>query len=414
MDLDGDGTNDIEMACVSAISLDAGSSHPCSDDLCFSFDPIDTTIVEHCFDCFDQGSNEITLYVIDKIGGGISECVVVVEVQDNNDVDVCPDLEECIVWPGEVNVTLCAPILANVGFNKIPVINSNCDCNSVTITHVDNPQTSCGPNCITLGRVWTVTFNCYSRPISYTFTQTITAIDDTPTAAITGNNIICTGKSTTLTATGGGTYRWSTPGNPTTASITVSPTTTTTFRVTVTSANNCTAVAERTVTVNPLPTVNIQGNRTVCLNQSTTLTATGGTGYTWSNGQNTAGITVTPLTTTSYTVTVTNANGCTATSSATVTVNGLPNSTITGNSPICVGKSTTLSVPQVVGNTYAWSTGASTASITVSPASTQSYTVTVTNANTCSSTGSFNVVVNPLPTVNVTGNNSICQEVLLH
>ncbi len=409
MDLDGDGTNDIEMACVSAISLDAGSSHPCSDDLCFSFDPIDTTIVEHCFDCFDQGSNEITLYVIDKIGGGISECVVVVEVQDNNDVDVCPDLEECIVWPGEVNVTLCAPILANVGFNKIPVINSNCDCNSVTITHVDNPQTSCGPNCITLGRVWTVTFNCYSRPISYTFTQTITAIDDTPTAAITGNNIICTGKSTTLTATGGGTYRWSTPGNPTTASITVSPTTTTTFRVTVTSANNCTAVAERTVTVNPLPTVNIQGNRTVCLNQSTTLTATGGTGYTWSNGQNTAGITVTPLTTTSYTVTVTNANGCTATSSATVTVNGLPNSTITGNSPICVGKSTTLSVPQVVGNTYAWSTGASTASITVSPASTQSYTVTVTNANTCSSTGSFNVVVNPLPTVNVTGNNSICQ-----
>lgn len=407
MDIDGDGENDIEMACITAVSLDAGSYHPCSDDLCFSFNPVDTTIVEYCFDCFDQGFNDITLYVIDKIGGGVSECVIEVDVQDNNDVDVCPTPEECIAWPDDVNVTLCSPVLANVGFNKIPVIATDCDCNDVTITHVDNPQTSCGPNCITLGRVWTVTFNCYSRPISFTYTQTITAIDDTPNAAISGNNIICSGKSTTLTATGGGTYRWSTPGNPTSASITVSPTTTTTFSVTVTSANNCTAVAQITVTVNPIPVVNIQGNRTICLNQSTTLTATGGTTFAWSGGQNTASITVNPPSTTTYTVTVTNANGCTATSSATVTVNALPNVNITGTTPICVGRSSTLTASG--GTAYVWSTGQTTATITVSPVSTQSYTVTVTNANTCTSTGTFNVVVNPLPIANVTGNNVVCQ-----
>ena len=405
MDMDGDGENEIEMACITAASLDAGSYHACSDSLCFAFSATDTAFTEYCYDCFDLGTNEITLYVIDKIGGGVSECVVIVEVQDNNDVDVCPDLEECIVWPDSVEFTGCSPQFPSVGFNKIPQISSTCDCNDVTVTHVDNPPSPCGPNCQTTSRIWTVTFNCYDRPISYTYSQRITIYDDTPNANITGDNIICTGESTTLTASGGGTYLWST--GATTTSITVSPVINTTYRVTVTSSLQCTAVAQITVTVNPLPSVSIQGDLTICVGESTTLTASGGVAFIWSTGATTASINVNPVSTTQYRVTVTNAQGCTASASASVVVNPLPTVAIQGTSPICVGQSTTLTASG--GTSYLWSTGQTTAMITVSPASTQQYTVTVTNQNTCSNTGTFNVVVNPLPVVVVTGDNLICR-----
>lgn len=405
MDMDGDGNNEIEMACVEAESLDAGSYHACSEDLCFAFSASDTTLTRYCYDCFDVGINEITLYVIDKIGGGISQCVVTVDVQDNNDQNFCPDLEECIVWPEIVQFTGCAPIIDMVGLDKIPVLQSNCDCNDVTVTHEDNAPVTCGPRCTTTSRVWTVTFNCYSRPISYTYEQIITVFDDTPDASISGNNNTCRGRATTLTAGGGGTYVWST--GQTTSSIVVNPVESTTYRVTVTSPSGCRDIAEFNLTVNPLPNAVIQGNRTICVNQSTTLTASGGGTYLWSTGQTSASITVNALLTSTYTVTVTNNNGCSATSSATVTVNSLPVVSIQGTSPVCLGNSSTLTASG--GTSYLWSTGQTTAGITVLPSATQSYTVTVTNQNTCSNTGTFNVVVNPLPVVNVTGNNVICQ-----
>ncbi|MEZ4910993.1 MAG: hypothetical protein R2774_09030 [Saprospiraceae bacterium] len=84
-----------------------------------------------------------------------------------------------------------------------------------------------------------------------------------------------------------------------------------------------------------------------------------------------------PSSTTSYTVTVTNDKGCVSTTSVTVIVNPLPNGNISGDTEICVGESTALIASG--GSSYAWSTGDSGASITVSPSTTTSYTVTVTN-----------------------------------
>ena len=66
---------------------------------------------------------------------------------------------------------------------------------------------------------------------------------------------------------------------------------------------------------------------TICAGQSSTLTASGASTYSWSTGQNTSSITVTPDSTTTYTVTGTDANGCSNTADVTVTVN--PNNTIT-------------------------------------------------------------------------------------
>jgi hypothetical protein len=232
-------------------------------------------------------------------------------------------------------------------------------------------------------------------------------VNPLPTPAITGNNILCNGASTTLTASGGTSYVWSNGEN--TSSITVSPTITTTYNVTVTDGNGCQASTSITVTVNPLPTPSITGNNILCIGASTTLTASGGTSYAWSNGEKTASITVSPSTTTTYNVTVTDANGCQASTSITVTINPLPTPTITGNNIICNGTSTTLTASG--GTSYVWSNGANTSSITVSPITTTTYSVTVTDANGCQASTSITVTVNPLPTPSITGNVKICSGV---
>lgn len=109
-----------------------------------------------------------------------------------------------------------------------------------------------------------------------------------------------------------------------TASTTVTPSTTTTYTVTVTNGNLCTASDAVIVTVNPLPIVNAGNDVGICVGQTTILTATGGPSYLWSNGATTAVITVSPVATTTYTVTVTNNFGCAANDVVIVSVNPLP------------------------------------------------------------------------------------------
>ncbi|MGB4847756.1 MAG: HYR domain-containing protein, partial [Saprospiraceae bacterium] len=227
---------------------------------------------------------------------------------------------------------------------------------------------------------------------------------------------ICVGASATITASGGGTYLWST--GATTPAISVTPASTMTYTVTVTNASSCSATASVTINVNPLPTAGTIVTETsgttandgiICAGASATITGTGGTSYIWSTGANTNSITVSPAGTTTYTVTVTNANGCSSTASQVITVNPLPGAGITvaetsgttnNDGIICAGASATLT--GTGGTSYVWSTGATTTSITVTPAGTTTYTVTVSNANGCSSVASQTITVNPLPTAGTT------------
>jgi len=87
--------SDIEMACLTAESLAASSSHPCDYDYYFSFDTL-TLVEEMCFSCYDIGFNDKTIYIIDEFGN-YSSCDVVVEVQDNNDVDICPTFDLALI-----------------------------------------------------------------------------------------------------------------------------------------------------------------------------------------------------------------------------------------------------------------------------------------------------------------------------
>lgn len=220
---------------------------------------------------------------------------------------------------------------------------------------------------------------------------------------------LCAGSSTSLTASGANTYSWS-PGTglsgTTGPSVTASPSSTITYTCVGTNVSGCTGQSTVQVVVNPLPTATITGNNTICAGQSTTLTGGGGTGYAWSNGPTTAANTVSPTGTTSYTVTVTDANSCTDTESMTVTVNPLPTVSFTGMDTICTGDTTTLTASGGTG--YVWNNGPTTATNTVFPSVTTSYSVTVTDANSCQNADTITVVVHALPMLSFAGADTIC------
>ncbi|WP_185155612.1 putative Ig domain-containing protein [Rudanella paleaurantiibacter] len=148
--------------------------------------------------------------------------------------------------------------------------------------------------------------------------QVITQNNTAPSANISAptTEITCTVPSIILTATGGGTYRWD--NNTTAATRTVNAAGT--YSVTVTAANGCTAVDSQVITQNnTAPSSNILAPASTTLTCTTTslaLTATGGGTYRWDNNTTAANRTVNAAGT--YSVTVTAANGCTATATTSV------------------------------------------------------------------------------------------------
>ncbi len=229
-------------------------------------------------------------------------------------------------------------------------------------------------------------------------------VNGKPNVTIAGQAGICWGGSATLTATGGNTYLWST--GSTFTNITVSPTVTTSYSVTTTNANGCTSSTSRTLTVTPSGGASITGNLAICSGSSTTLTASGGGSYLWSTGATGAAITVSPANNTVYTVTVSAAQGCSATASALVQVYLATTPSISVSTSICAGAQTVLTAAG--GSSFAWSTGQTTTSITVSPAATTTYTVTISNGGGCSSTATSTITVNPVPPISFGGPTAVC------
>ncbi len=208
------------------------------------------------------------------------------------------------------------------------------------------------------------------------------------------------GSSVTLTQSGG-----SVPNTIIYVRMAASATGAPSGNITIASIGVTTINVAVTGTVNPLPatpTITAGGPTTFCAGGSVTLTSSSATGNLWSTGETTQSIIVSTAGT--YTVTVTTA-GCTSAPSAgtTVTVNPLPPTpTITAGGPttFCTGGSVVLTSSSATGNL--WSTGATTASITVTTGGT--YTVTVTSGGCTSlpSAGTI-VTVDALPTTSNAG-----------
>jgi len=124
--------------------------------------------------------------------------------------------------------------------------------------------------------------NCYAVSTPVVVTQSA------PVAAINGVLTICSGSNTTLTATAGASYLWST--GATTQSVSVG--TSNTYTVTVTYSGGCTATASVNVTANTNPVPSITGNNSICQGQSSTINAGSYAGYLWSTGATAATINV--------------------------------------------------------------------------------------------------------------------------
>ena len=231
-----------------------------------------------------------------------------------------------------------------------------------------------------------------------------------PTITFSSPRELCFGESLQVTASGANTYSWTPTGsvsNPNIANPSVSPTSTTTY--TVTGSDGCTNTATVTITVNPLPTVVVSAPATICEGASTVITASGGSTYAWTP---TTGLsctscpnpTASPLSTTTYTVNVTDIKGCKNSASVTVSVNPKPSVSAGSNFTICVGDSTQLQASGAV--SYSWAPAATLddplkANPVAKPAATTIYTVTGTDANGCQNTSTVTVTVNTLPVVNI-------------
>lgn len=237
---------------------------------------------------------------------------------------------------------------------------------------------------------------------SNTAVATITVNTLPAVASTVTNSVICSGNTTTLNGTGALTYTWT---NGVINGAAFSPTITTTYTVTGADANSCTNTSVRTITVNPLPLIAVGGNSVICAGSQATLTASGATSYTWSTSAISNSIAVSPTLTSSYSVSGTNTQGCTGTALTTVTVSALPVIAITGPSAICSGQTATLTAGGAT--TYSWATGATSASVSVSPALTATYSVVGTNTAGCTGSLTRTLVVNALPNVTATSNASM-------
>ena len=271
--------------------------------------------------------------------------------------------------------------------------------------------------------VFTVTI---TDGLGCTATSTATVlVNPLPVATASSNTPVCIGQNIVLTSSGGNNYSWSGPlsFSSTNASPIIPNTQLTnagTYTVIVTDANNCSATATTTVTVNPLPVPVVSSNSPVCVGQSIQLNGAGGVSLIWTgpNGYNSnqANSTIPNAQLSNagnYSVVVTDANNCSSTAVVTVTVNPLPVPVVGSNSPVCVGQNINLNASG--GITYSWAGPNAFVSGIFNPSipnaqliNSGTYTVTVTDANTCSSNSTVTVVVNPLPIPSAINSGPVC------
>jgi parallel beta-helix repeat protein len=175
-------------------------------------------------------------------------------------------------------------------------------------------------------------------------------------------------------------------------------------------SNGCVNTDSASITVLPLPTLSLTADTSVCPGECVQLQASGGISYRWNTGYKFASFNACPTQTTTYSVTLTDVNGCTAAGNVTITVNPLPAANAGANDTICPGDSTMLGAgPKNKFHNYYWSNGASGLYVMVSPATTTTYTLTVVDRLTgCSATDQVTVVVRPAPVASASYADTVC------
>ena len=303
------------------------------------------------------------------------------------------------------------PTVVLTGTNPLCSGNINGGINtSVTGTSPYSYSWSNGATTANLTNIGAGTFNVTVTDANTCTKQASTTLVAPSAIAITGTpvNPTCAGMnngSITVNAAGGTgskTYSWSNGANGATISNLIGGT----YTVTATDANSCSATQTFTLTTPIAMTITGTTSNPTCgapNSGSISVAVSGGTGsktYLWSNGVTTAANN--NLAAGSYSVTVTDANGCIQSQSFALTSPSAISISGTTVNPTCAGSngSITTSISGATGaTTYSWSNGATTSSITNLSAG--SYTVTVSDAGGCSQAQSFTLTAPS--TMNVAG-----------
>jgi gliding motility-associated-like protein len=253
----------------------------------------------------------------------------------------------------------------------------------------------------------------------------VITINALPAVAAGPDRTICINDTATLLGTGGVIYQWSPAGSLSDANVVspqAFPTNTTTYGLTVTDANGCQGTSQVIVNVNPLPVVTTTPSQELCNGDVLQLNATGGVGYLWTPASGLSCNTcpnpiANPFSPTNlvhtYTVQVTDTNGCINTGSTTITRLLLPGITINPDTTICFGNAVEISGGSMQPFTYLWQPSAGlacdTCSTTIaSPDSTTTYTLTATGVNGCPRSEEITITVNPLPIAVTSPDTTIC------
>ena len=368
---------------------------------------------------WDNGSNTQDL-------SGVTAGTYAVTVSDNRGCSVTATAE--ITQPEIFVLTLEAGTIA---------------CHGETTTISSNVEGGTAP----YQYAWSTgaTTNNLTNAVAGTYSVTITDANTCSTNAVTtitqpeelsvtisGSTSVCEGTSTRLAAnvsggTGGYTYAWSS-GETSEEIPTTNITAATSYSVTVSDANSCSATASVSVVVGTTPGVEIVANPSACFGNNIVLQANvsnAGTNYTltWSaTPADDAGltttegdrITVTPTAEGNYTYTASlTTTSCSddepfnSSAEAAITVNPLPDVAITNNTGTSelTCNTETISLTATGGTTYAWSSGATTEQISLTTSGL--YSVTVTDANTCSNTASTVITQNVTPPAVSISNTSV-------
>ncbi|OFZ46840.1 MAG: hypothetical protein A3D92_02870 [Bacteroidetes bacterium RIFCSPHIGHO2_02_FULL_44_7] len=420
------------------------------------------------------GANGTSPYIFTyNINGGAPQTITSVgnTATITAPVNVAGTFNYNLVSVSDASATVCDQLqagTATVIVNALPIVNAGVDqtvCQNTSVTLSGSGATS---------YVWNngvnngVAFTPGVGTVTYTVTgtdgngcvntdQVDVIVNPLPAVNAGPDQSVCAGSQVTLSGSGATSYVWN---NGVNNGVAFTPGVgTVTYTVTGTDGNGCVNTDQVVVTVNPNPTPTINGASTYCTGTFSTLsTSVPYSGYLWSN------MAVTPTVNVlagSYTVTVTDANGCQGTSptfvvtennvvtyntsisicqgasaiihgnsetvsgvysqtftlptgcdsvsNVTLVVNPLPAVNAGTDQTVCTGVQTTLTASGAQG--YVWSNGISDGVPFTQGIGTVTYTVTGTDVNGCQNTDQVDVTVNPLPLVNAGTDQTVCDGV---
>lgn len=219
-----------------------------------------------------------------------------------------------------------------------------------------------------------------------------------PVLSADTSGTLCPGTTVTLTTSEGERFLWNT--GDTTASITVSPDLSTQYAVDIAGANGCIAQLTAFVQVASPAGLFISPPAAICEGESASLFASGGA-ISWSTGDSTSTISVSPEQTTTYTATITTNQGCTFIRETTVTVSPAPAILLVpaDTAALCQGDS--LQLLAFEADSLIWDS-------LVAPTQSRDYFLPGAAAYGCREIGRFTVLVNPLPGLSIDGQGTLC------